>query len=158
MSPPRELQEYRPRASKQDPSANDPRKAEADRIIQDLAHVYGSIDKTKNFGEYAWIRARIYDIIKAQGNEGAILNELNCPVCYDRFNKSTRKPTVNSCGHTFCNTCFNRQWPRNECPMCNKLKTQGALNVALLSIVEKVSTRDTHGGTRVRKSHTSSRY
>lgn len=48
-----------------------------------------------------------------------------CPICYERFNKSNKEPKILYCGHTFCKNCLFEQKKRSEnlkCSICQKVQ------------------------------------
>jgi hypothetical protein len=90
-----------------------------------------------NAGEFPLLRHAIYELIKAQGENGAIVNELECPVCFQRFNILEREPMIHSCGQSYCKECYHVM---NSCPMCRghiPINVRLSVNLRLRDIVEK---------------------
>ena len=48
-----------------------------------------------------------------------------CPICYERFNKSNKQPKILRCGHTFCKDCLIKQKQKSnnlECCICREIQ------------------------------------
>ena len=113
-----------------------------------------------------WVRAFVYRIVQAQTRteDGAIYNDLKCPVCMELFNNCSmhagrEKDVITiGCGHSACRGCL-RQWRtagHSTCPIC---RTAGVLtaasvelpkSISLSNIVERLKPRA--GGSRKRQS------
>lgn len=48
-----------------------------------------------------------------------------CPLCLERYNKTTKIPKILSCGHTFCQECLTKQnkYKLLECSICRQKQT-----------------------------------
>jgi hypothetical protein len=112
------------------------------------------------------VRAGVYNIIQAQTKnyDGAIYNDLKCPVCMELFNHCSmhagrEKDVITvGCGHSACRGCFRgwRAQGHTDCPVC---RTGGVLtaaslelpkSISLSNIVERLKPRA--GGSRKRQS------
>jgi hypothetical protein len=71
---------------------------------------------------------------------GAMLEEYNCPICYEVMGRPDRRPmTLFPCGHSVCEQCLGeyiRQTGRNKCCLCNTAFQSQAVNSALLQLIE----------------------
>ncbi|CAE6966741.1 ITCH [Symbiodinium sp. CCMP2592] len=59
----------------------------------------------------------------AEPEESMSKIELECEVCFEEFNDSTRAPFLSRCGHTFCQSCMKEligQRNTYDCPTCRK--------------------------------------
>ena len=67
---------------------------------------------------------------------------LDCPVCFDRYDQSSKCPRMLNCGHTFCHSCLERILQNSKlCSTCNKKITFNnvgdvPINYALKSILD----------------------
>ena len=46
-----------------------------------------------------------------------------CPICFERFNRTEKMPKILSCGHTFCKGCLIKQknkFNQLSCPVCRE--------------------------------------
>ena len=46
-----------------------------------------------------------------------------CPICFERFNRTEKMPKILSCGHTFCKSCLIKQkqkFNQLSCPVCRE--------------------------------------
>ena len=46
-----------------------------------------------------------------------------CPICFERFNRTEKMPKILSCGHTFCKDCLIKQknkFNQLSCPVCRE--------------------------------------
>lgn len=46
-----------------------------------------------------------------------------CPICFERFNRTEKMPKILSCGHTFCKSCLIKQKQKNNnlfCSICRE--------------------------------------
>jgi small GTP-binding protein len=46
-----------------------------------------------------------------------------CPICFERFNRTEKMPKILSCGHTFCKSCLIKQknkFNQLSCPLCRE--------------------------------------
>ncbi|CAH1272135.1 RC3H1 [Branchiostoma lanceolatum] len=63
---------------------------------------------------------------------------LSCPICYNEFNESQRKPISLGCGHTVCKTCLG-QFHSKQCPFDQTTITVDTdvlpVNFAILQLV-----------------------
>eukprot|EP00439_Symbiodinium_sp_Y106_P084410 s160_g25.t1 len=53
----------------------------------------------------------------------ALKIELDCVVCFEEFNDSTRAPFLSRCGHTFCESCMKKFIGKRktyDCPTCRQ--------------------------------------
>jgi len=104
-----------------------------------------------------WVRAGVYSIIQAQTKqfEGAIYNDLKCPVCMELFNNSSshtgREQDVITigCGHSVCRGCL-RGWRtagHSDCPTCRTANTVTAASIevpksiTISNIIERLKPR-----------------
>ena len=47
--------------------------------------------------------------------------ELECEICYFKFDESDNCPRMLQCGHTYCHECIGKIIEQNSiCPKCNK--------------------------------------
>jgi len=120
-----------------------------------------------------WVRAFVYRLVQAQTRteDGAIYNDLKCPVCMELFNNCSmhagrEKDVITiGCGHSACRGCL-RQWRtagHTTCPIC---RTAGVLTAAsvelpksicLSNIVERLKPRAPAGGSRKKQRKQSQR-
>ena len=59
----------------------------------------------------------------AEPEESMSKIELECEVCFEEFNDSTRAPFLSRCGHTLCQSCMKEligQRNTYDCPTCRK--------------------------------------
>jgi hypothetical protein len=92
------------------------------------------------------VRAGVYKIIQAQTkeNNGAIYNDLKCPVCMELFNRCLmhagreRDVITIGCGHSACRGCFKgwRSQGHTDCPVC---RTAGVLTAASVELPKSIS-------------------
>lgn len=61
---------------------------------------------------------------------------MDCSKCNLRFNKTQRKPKINQCGHTICETCCNKL---SFCPACQSMidKNKLIVNQSLLALLDE---------------------
>lgn len=77
----------------------------------------------------------------------ALVNSLQCGVCYERFDEGTHAPLNLPCGHCFCRSCM-LLLPVNECPfdrttfVCVDLLTR---NFAVEDILAELAGTRTEG-------------
>ena len=48
-----------------------------------------------------------------------------CPICFERFDNSTKAPKILSCGHTFCLECLKKDLNKTQqlkCSICRKVQ------------------------------------
>ena len=109
-----------------------------------------------------WVRAGVYSIIQAQTKQfnGAIYNDLKCPVCFELFNNNSsyagREQDVITigCGHSACRGCLRgwRATGHSDCPICRTANTVSAASIevpksiAISNIIERLKPRA--GGSR----------
>lgn len=65
------------------------------------------------------------------------LLDLNCPICWDTFNESTKEPLVYNCGHSICQKCYNK-FKKTSCPLCKEYSSQPSKNFLILNIISKI--------------------
>lgn len=111
-----------------------------------------------------WVRAFVYRIVQAQTRteDGAIYNDLKCPVCMELFNNCSmhdgrEKDVITiGCGHSACRGCL-RQWQttgHTNCPICRAagVLTAASLelpkSISLSNIIERLKPRAPGGGSR----------
>lgn len=59
-----------------------------------------------------------------------LLDSLKCPICFERF----ERPTVLSCGHTFCHKCVS-----SKCHICRQTSPSMTSNFSLQSVLDELS-------------------
>ena len=117
-----------------------------------------------------WVRSYVYRIIQAQTKqaEGAIYNDLKCPVCMELFCSNAtyagREMDVITigCGHSACRGCLRgwRATGHSDCPICRTANTVSAASIevpksiAISNIIERLKPRRGAGagGSRRRRS------
>lgn len=58
---------------------------------------------------------------------------MDCKICFNKFNeKKHRSKSINSCGHTFCNSCINQI---NRCAICKRDITGINTNYAIIECI-----------------------
>lgn len=64
------------------------------------------------------------------------IEELNCPICQEKYNGNQRNPRILKCGHTFCTECLRAIIEESEeLPLCPDCRTQiTAIHVESISI------------------------
>jgi len=146
-------------------------------LLNSAAHELNTFSGNGVVGEAAsdpaiggWVRAGVYKIIQAQTkeDEGAIYNDLKCPVCRELFNYCSmhagreKEVITVACGHSACRGCF-RGWTaqgHTDCPLCRTPGVLGgaALNarksISISNIIDRLKPRTpgTAGGRRKRRS------
>lgn len=109
--------------------------ASVETLIADVALIANKIKSTPGAGQFPMMRHVLYELLKSQGDTGAIINELVCAVCQNMYNTTTREPCVSSCGHTTCRECSSRL---NACATCRCPNFGTAVNFTLRDIVSKL--------------------
>ena len=105
-------------------------------VIKDLDAVIQKMENIPSIGDYPWFRCKLYTILQRQGDHGAIKGDLECPVCYEIFNTTTKEPVIYTCGHTTCKSCYYG-WP--TCGICRATRPpQPVINQALRDIAKKL--------------------
>jgi hypothetical protein len=63
---------------------------------------------------------------------------MECKICYEKFDKQTRKPFTINCGHTYCSFCLTSLKNRNdyECPTCGEPISTCQPNYTVLEILD----------------------
>lgn len=125
-----------PPPSRISPSNDDARISDVVALLERISPLVSELQRIQNVGQFSGMRHVMYELLKSQGSEGAILNELDCPICMTRFDLSTQEPCVNSCGHTFCRECFMMM---SSCGVCRAPKGTIRVNYALRNIIEKLT-------------------
>jgi len=75
------------------------------------------------------------NVIESMINHELIDQCMECQICIETYNSSTRKPvTMLPCGHTLCNSCL-QLWGRSMCPFCRHRNCQRVDNHFFLQIV-----------------------
>ena len=58
---------------------------------------------------------------------------MDCKICFNKFNEKKHRPkSINSCGHTFCNSCINQI---NRCAICKRDITGINTNYAIIECI-----------------------
>ena len=72
-------------------------------------------------------------------------NSIECEVCYNNYNETTRRPKSLPCGHTFCCLCLTTDFVngRRKCPTCRKPHRARSIlnlpvNVALETVIRNL--------------------
>lgn len=146
-------------------------------LLNSAAHELNTFSGNGVVGEAAsnptiggWVRAGVYKIIQAQTKQadGAIYNDLKCPVCMELFNHCSmhagrEKDVITvACGHSACRGCFRgwRAQGHTDCPVC---RTAGALggvaldarkSISISNIIDRLMPRTTGGGRKRRSKKT----
>ena len=143
-------------------------------LLNSAAHELNTFSGDGVVGEAAsnptiggWVRAGVYKIIQAQTkeNNGAIYNDLKCPVCMELFNHCSmhagreKEVITVACGHSACRGCFRgwRTQGHTDCPVCRTAGVLGgeALNarksISISNIIDRLLPRGTTGGRRKRR-------
>lgn len=58
------------------------------------------------------------NVLEAQNNCD-LIKVMECPVCFDLYDLSSKSPKTLSCAHTLCATCL-RKLKEAKCPQCRK--------------------------------------
>jgi len=62
---------------------------------------------------------------------------MECKICFEKFNKTTRKPQVINCGHSMCSDCISNIYDyKHLCPTCRKPITDVRQNHALFELLD----------------------
>ena len=126
-----------PRATREEPRTDDPRIPAVNEVVAELRTIATKLRNIPNAGEFGWVRHALYTCLQAQGDNGAIINDLTCIICLQNFNTQNRMPNVNTCGHSWCNTCYSHP-SNNCCPICRAPKTAAhTVNFSLRDISSK---------------------
>ncbi len=79
-------------------------------------------------------------------------NLFNCPICLDPLSN----PVTTTCGHSFCMTCLNEFWDRDDqkgvysCPQCRQTFSPNpalSRNTVLAEVVERMKREAPEAGT-----------
>ncbi|XP_066510418.1 E3 ubiquitin-protein ligase RNF182-like isoform X2 [Hoplias malabaricus] len=104
--------EERPANADTNPSANASPTA-SDAIINP------SVGGSSNTNTNATLSTTSNANISANGNAAAnACDELECKICYQRFNIHNRKPKILDCLHRVCARCLNKILDMGECSSC----------------------------------------
>ena len=146
-------------------------------LLNSAAHELNTFSGNGVVGEAAsnptiggWVRAGVYKIIQAQTKQadGAIYNDLKCPVCMELFNHCSmhaerEKDVITvACGHSACRGCF-RGWRvqgHTDCPVCRTAGVLGGValdarkSISISNIIDRLMPRTTVGGRKRRSKKT----
>ena len=70
---------------------------------------------------------------------------IECSVCIQLYDGTSRKPRMMSCGHTYCEECLAKLYnkPDIRCPTCRKRETRRnmrnlPLNYSIISLIDVI--------------------
>jgi hypothetical protein len=76
--------------------------------------------------------------------------QMDCNICFEKFDRQLRKPININCGHTFCAHCLNNLKARNNhsCPSCRQEIKNEQPNYTVLDLLDLNLIVDPHSSLR----------